>query len=72
MRRGERIRGPIGIAKLSRDERIDIIANDDGAAVFIEVLAKADLKTGFPQELMADQVRESRESEAIAWFIEAR
>lgn len=46
----------------------DIVANDGNALVFIEVLAKSDPSTGFPEELNTEHVREAKEMEAIRWL----
>lgn len=46
----------------------DIVANDGNALVFIEVLAKSDTDTGFPEEFDSERIREAKEMEAIRWL----
>lgn len=46
----------------------DIVANDGNALVFVEVLAKDNADTGFPEELDSERIREAKEMEAIRWL----
>lgn len=46
----------------------DIVANDGNAIVFIEVIAKDNAETGFPEELDSERIREAKEMAAIRWL----
>lgn len=50
------------------DNLTDIVANDGNAIVFIEVLAKDNADTGFPEELDSERIREAKEMAAIRWL----
>ncbi len=50
------------------DNLTDIVANDGNAIVFIEVLAKDNADTGFPEELDSERIREVKEMAAIRWL----
>ena len=46
----------------------DIVANDGNALVFIEVLAKDNAATGFPEEADSKRIQKTKEMEAIRWL----
>lgn len=48
----------------------DVIAEDGGAIVFVDVSARRDGGKGFPTERCGAGVRERREMVALAWFAE--
>lgn len=52
------------------DGQLDIVAMDEGALVFIDVLARKNSKQGFPSEPDNVGNRKRRENQAICWISE--
>ncbi len=48
----------------------DIVAEDEGVLVFVDVSVREESKRGFPTELNTESLRERREEIAFAWLTE--
>lgn len=48
--------------------KIDLVAKDEGAIVFVDVIANESCEDGFPREDVSRQARETHERAAILWL----
>lgn len=56
--------------KAQNGEQLDMVLDDEGTIVFVEVLARSDSKKGFPSERMDDAARKRLEDTALCWLAE--